>query len=124
MPQYGEKEYWDTRYSQQKEKTFDWLENWEALKPVVEKLITPESRILMLGWGNALISQEMYDDGYEHITNMDISPVVIEDMKERNLDRQNMVWEVMDVMSMEYKDESFDIAIDKSTIDALLWGNN
>ena len=49
MPQYGEKEYWDTRYSQQKEKTFDWLENWEALKPVVEKLITPESRILMLG---------------------------------------------------------------------------
>jgi SAM-dependent methyltransferase len=124
MPQYGEKEYWDTRYSQQKEKTFDWLENWEALKPVVEKLINPESRILMLGWGNALISQEMYDDGYEHITNMDISPVVIEDMKERNLDRQNMVWEVMDVMNMEYKDESFDIAIDKSTIDALLWGNN
>ena len=62
----------------------------------------------------------MYDDGYEHITNMDISPVVIEDMKERNLDRPNMVWEVMDVMNMEYKDESFDIAIDKSTIDALL----
>lgn len=77
----------------------------------------------MLGWGNALISQEMYDDGYEHITNIDISPVVIEDMKERNKDRPNMTWEVMDVMNMTYDDETFDIAIDKSTIDALLWGN-
>lgn len=64
----------------------------------------------------------MYDDGYEHITNIDISPVVIEDMKERNLERTNMTWEVMDVMNMTYDDETFDIAIDKSTIDALLWG--
>ena len=77
----------------------------------------------MLGCGNALISQEMYDDGYQNITNIDISQVVIDDMKERNVDRPNMTWEVMDVMKMSYEDNTFDIAIDKSTIDALLCGN-
>jgi SAM-dependent methyltransferase len=120
MPQYGEPDYWDKRYSQQKHKTFDWLENWESLKPLLEPILTPESSILMLGCGNALISQEMYDDGYQNITNIDISQVVIDDMKERNVDRPNMTWEVMDVMKMSYEDNTFDIAIDKSTIDALL----
>uniref|UniRef100_A0A7S3JJ88 Methyltransferase type 11 domain-containing protein n=1 Tax=Euplotes harpa TaxID=151035 RepID=A0A7S3JJ88_9SPIT len=66
----------------------------------------------------------MYDDGYENIYNMDISSVVIETMAERNKERTKMSWEVMDVMNMTYEDEFFDIAIDKSTIDALLCGSH
>lgn len=34
-----------------------------------------------------------------------------------------MKWDVMDIREMSYRDESFDIIIDKSTIDALLCGN-
>jgi len=30
----------------------------------------------------------------------------------------------MDVRDIKYPDNFFDLAIDKSTIDALLWGNN
>lgn len=123
MPQYGEPDYWDKRYSNQKEKTFDWLENWESLKPIIWNLIDKDSKILMLGWGNALLSQDMYDDGYKNIHNIDISSVVIDNMRERNLERSEMTWEVMDVTNMSYQDETFDIAIDKSTIDALLCGD-
>ena len=64
----------------------------------------------------------MYDEGYRNIWNMDISSVVIEQMRERNSERGEMVWEVMDVREMRYEDAFFDIAIDKSTIDALLCG--
>ncbi|CAI2377817.1 unnamed protein product [Moneuplotes crassus] len=124
MPQYGEPDYWDKRYSNQKEKTFDWLENWASLKPTVEKLIDKDARILMLGCGNALISQEMYDDGYKNIANIDISSVCIENMKERNFERSEMTWEVMDVTDIKYDDQTFDLAIDKSTIDALLCGDD
>ena len=45
-------------------------------------------------------------------------------MKERNKDRKKMVYEVMDVCDLKYPDNFFDIAIDKSTIDAILCGDN
>ena len=38
----------------------------------------------------------MYDDGYELIHNVDISSVVIKQMRERNKDRVKMTYEVMD----------------------------
>lgn len=45
-------------------------------------------------------------------------------MKERNKERAEMKYEVMDVRDIKYPDHYFDIAIDKSTIDALLCGDN
>ena len=84
-------------------------------------MIKKDSKICILGCGNAEFSEDMYESGYEHIHNIDISQVVIDQMKLRNKDKANMEWQVMDVTDMkEFEDESFDIAIDKSTIDALL----
>ena len=66
----------------------------------------------------------MYDEGYKHITNNDISPICIKSMKRRNDKvRPMMKWDVMDIREMSYRDESFDLIIDKSTIDALLCGS-
>lgn len=45
-------------------------------------------------------------------------------MRDRNKDRKGMTYEVMDVCNLSYPDNFFDIAIDKSTIDALLCGDN
>lgn len=46
-------------------------------------------------------------------------------MRERNKHRVGMLYEVMDCTSMtEIADSSIDIVIDKSTIDALLCGDN
>ena len=120
MPNYGDPKYWDKRYKDQEDTTFDWLEDWESLKSIIGQLITKESKILILGCGNAEFSEDMYDAGYENITNIDISPVVIDQMESRNEDRKKMKWEVMDCTDMQYESETYDIAIDKSTIDALL----
>ncbi len=37
--------------------------------------------------------------------------------------RPNMKWDVMDCRDLKYNDETFDLIIDKSTIDALLCGD-
>lgn len=37
MPNYGDAKYWDDRYTQQKNTTFDWLEGWDDLKDLIEK---------------------------------------------------------------------------------------
>jgi EEF1A lysine methyltransferase 4 len=95
------------------------------LKSFLKEYIPTDSKILILGCGNARFSEDMYDDGYHNIYNNDISSVVINQMAERNKDREGMKYEVMDVCDMaKYEDGFFDIAIDKSTIDALLCGNN
>ena len=124
MPNYGDPKYWDKRYREQEDTTFDWLEDYNSLKDLIADHVNKDARILILGWGNAEFSEEMYDDGYQNIHNMDISTVVIEQMVKRNTERPEMKWEVMDVWDMAYEDDYFDIAIDKSTIDALLCGDN
>ena len=80
----------------------------------------------MLGCGNSELSEQMYDAGYTKITNIDISSVVIEQMAERSrLSRPEMKFLVGDVTDLHmYADSSFDILIDKSTIDALLCGED
>ena len=72
------------------------LEDYYSLKPLVEKICTKQSKILMLGCGNSstlllvsiliilALSEDMYLNGYENIYNIDISPVVIEQMRKRN----------------------------------------
>ena len=82
--------------------------------------------ILILGCGNADFSAELYDEGYENITNVDISSVVIQQMMDKNKDeRPKMKWVVMDITDMaEFDTDSYDLAIDKSTIDALLCGDD
>eukprot|EP00347_Sterkiella_histriomuscorum_P015715 403355957 len=138
MPNYGDPGYWDQRYKEQDGTVFDWLEDYEAIEPLLEDLFVNRDdysesntswraniKILNLGCGNSILSEEMYDKGYHQIYNIDISPVVIEQMAKRNaIQRPELQWEVMDVRDLKYQTHTFDLIIDKSTIDALLCGDN
>lgn len=85
MPNYGDAKYWEDRYKAQTETTFDWLEDYETLKPLIENLNIDKdsSKTLILGCGNAEFSEQMAMDGYKNIYNIDIAKNVIEAMKER-----------------------------------------
>ena len=125
MPNYGDKKYWVERYDEQNGTTFDWLEDYESIKPILENLkIKKESRILNVGCGNSEFSEKMFDEGFNHNYNIDICQNVIDFMKSRNKDKKGLHFDVMDVCDMTYKDETFDLIIDKSTIDALLCGDH
>ena len=38
MPNYGDKNYWIQRYEEQNGTTFDWLEDYESVKPILKNL--------------------------------------------------------------------------------------
>ena len=121
MPNYGDKNYWEERYDEQSGTTFDWLEDYESIKPILDNLgIKKEYRILNVGCGNSEFSEKMYDEGFTHNYNIDICQNVIDFMNTRNKGKKGLHFDVMDVCEMAYKDETFDLIIDKSTIDALL----
>ena len=126
MPNYGDITYWEQRYKDSEYTTFDWLENYPTLKEIIISLNIPKEtgKILNLGCGNSEFSENMYDDGYHNIKNIDISQNVIKLMTERSKDRPEMTYEVMDVRDIKYESNFFDLAIDKSTIDALLCGDD
>ena len=85
---YGDPTYWDNRYKLQENTTFEWLEDYESIKPILEDLKLDKSiiKILIPGCGNSELSISMYNDGYTNIENIDISSVVIENMKSKYKD--------------------------------------
>ncbi|GJE98572.1 S-adenosyl-L-methionine-dependent methyltransferase [Phanerochaete sordida] len=121
--EYGTKEYWDKRYSQESEdSSFDWFKKYEDIADLIREVIPDKSsRILMLGCGNSTLSEDMYDDGYKNIVNADYSGILIEKMRHKHEEtRPEMTWHEMDVRDLKFDSESMDVAIDKGTMDAMM----
>ncbi|KAM0922002.1 hypothetical protein ACQ4PT_006473 [Festuca glaucescens] len=128
---FGAAAYWDARYSSPstggkgRGGFFDWYQAYPALRPILRACVPTSSRVLMLGCGNSLLSEDMVKDGYEDIVNMDISSVVIEQMKEKHMDVPQLTYMQMDVRDMSlFADGSFDCVIDKGTLDAMMCGDD
>lgn len=120
---YGNAKYWDERYDRYS--PFDWLMGYDHFKSQgLTEFMQNDDNILMIGCGSAAFSQEMYDDGYNSIHNIDLSPVVIQQMSEANVDRHSMTWTVMNCTELSFDDETFDVAFDKSTMDCIFCCDN
>jgi hypothetical protein len=121
---FGSGQYWEQKYAREKGETYDWYAGWEDTANdgrtlggvVVSKLGPKDSRILVVGAGNSDMSKRLFDAGYTNLVNIDIAESVINEMKARH---PEMEWQTMDATSMTYEDASFDLVIDKGTIDAV-----
>eukprot|EP00163_Fabomonas_tropica_P012536 TRINITY_DN23861_c0_g1_i1.p2 TRINITY_DN23861_c0_g1~~TRINITY_DN23861_c0_g1_i1.p2 ORF type:complete len:208 (-),score=59.36 TRINITY_DN23861_c0_g1_i1:121-744(-) len=121
MAQYGKKSYWDERYTKDPE-PFDWYQRYAGIKHIIEDRVKESDNILMVGAGNSSLTEDMYEDGYTNITNIDISPVVVKQMQERVADLQGVSYVVMDCTTLDFGSAYFDVAIDKGCSDSLLCG--
>lgn len=126
--QFSQKSYWEARYSSTdpNEQDFDWFKTYTDLQPLFDQLIPDRSsRILMLGCGNSTLSPSMCSAGYTRIVNIDYSTACINRMSNRFPDQ---TWLEMDITQLESPsnlsmlggEHSFDIALDKGTMDALM----
>ncbi|MBA0647811.1 hypothetical protein Goklo_015628 [Gossypium klotzschianum] len=78
---YGEPWYWDNRYAHESA-PFDWYQKYPALASLIHLYVPHRhERILVVGCGNSVFSEDMVNDGYEDVVNVDISSVVIEAMQ-------------------------------------------
>ena len=121
MAQYGKSECWEERYTRDPE-PFDWYQRWAGLKDILLEYVTTQNTILMLGAGNSRLSEEMYEEGFHNITNIDSSLVVTKAMQEKYREKPGMTYVQMDGRAMELPDQKFNICIDKATLDSVLCG--
>mmetsp|Transcript_5468 Transcript_5468/g.11169 ORF Transcript_5468/g.11169 Transcript_5468/m.11169 type:complete len:321 (-) Transcript_5468:29-991(-) len=123
---YGKSNFWDGRYMKNEE-VFEWYHDYAALHKIISRYIDPEMSILHAGCGNSELCEHMVDDGYEKITNIDFSRVVIDQMKEKYGEGENcslgedVIFHQMDFTDMqgEYEDKIYEAVIDKAAMDAL-----
>lgn len=124
MAKYSTVAYWNERYTNEND-PFDWYQRWTGVRLVFDNALQGEKKILHLGCGNSRMAEEMLEDhkNQEH-TNIDISEVVIRKMVDKYKGRPNMQFIHMDALRMTFPAGSFDVAIDKATLDTILCADN
>jgi ubiquinone/menaquinone biosynthesis C-methylase UbiE len=128
---YSKQEYWDRRYETEPE--YDWFKTvypscLEAVCKVAHELREKHNRpirVLHLGTGNSRLVADVAMELKEAVSQVavDYSPVVIERMASTYCEVPNVSWAVGDVRDLRRVQgcdlESFDLVIDKGTMDAL-----
>mmetsp|Transcript_23577 Transcript_23577/g.35415 ORF Transcript_23577/g.35415 Transcript_23577/m.35415 type:complete len:263 (-) Transcript_23577:182-970(-) len=121
--QYAKAAFWDSRYMRNPE-VFEWYHPYDAFVDIFEMFMDKGDEILNIGCGNSEMSAEMALEGYDWVTNIDHSKVVIEQMKEKYADDlPDMPWYYMDAAKLRFPDNTFDIVLDKGCMDSMLCGN-
>lgn len=110
-----DQDFWDMKYATTPEAQ-EWLLGYSDIAKFFKATVkNQESKILIVGCGDAPFSADLYAAGYRNITNVDNSSVCIEKMSKRH---PEMSWLVADAASMDcIDDESFGVVIEKSLID-------
>lgn len=67
------------------------------------------SQILVVGCGNSELSEHLYDVGYRHLTNIDISETVV----------NHLTFQKVDATQTPNEDESYQATLDKGTLDTM-----
>lgn len=65
------------------------------------------------------LSEELYAEGVENIVNIDYSEPVITAMRQRTGHLPHMQWHTMDMRSLAFTTDSFDVVLDKGSLDAV-----
>ncbi|XP_065666672.1 EEF1A lysine methyltransferase 4 isoform X2 [Hydra vulgaris] len=116
--EYEKKDYWDKRF--ESEITYEWFAGYSSFKHYLKKDIYITDKILVLGCGNSSLSEELYKDGYQNIINIDYSKIVIDKMSEHYKHCPLMSWLVMDIFDLKFDSLSFDVVIEKGTLDSFM----
>jgi len=132
---YGNPQYWEKKYAEgQFGEKYDWYAAWDSvgetgrsLGEAVLSVMPPAAsapRVLVVGAGNSDMSSRLYASGFKSITNIDVSATVIGEMQQKYpaAEYPGMEWAAMDARKMAFEDQTFDVAVDKGTLDAVAAG--
>lgn len=118
--EFSTKEYWERFFQLQGKDSFEWYGEFHHIFVYLRDL-PKDADILVIGCGNSGFSARMYDAGYHNIVNLDFATLIIEEMRQKNLSRSEMIWVEGDMTNMHiFSDHRFDVILDKGALDALV----
>ncbi|KAG9493835.1 hypothetical protein GDO78_001617 [Eleutherodactylus coqui] len=120
---YKERQYWDSRYRQEERLSaggHEWFGAYCDFAPLLRRELLPGSRGLVLGCGTSSLSAALHNEGVRPLVSIDYSPVCIKEMAQRHANVPDMSWMVMDARHLQLPDGTFDLVIEKGTLDAMM----
>ncbi|NXG65780.1 EFMT4 methyltransferase, partial [Hemiprocne comata] len=72
------------------------------------------------GCGNSALSHDLHELGYTDVTSIDFSPACIAAMRARYAHCPGLRWAVMDIRALAFPDATFDLVLEKGTLDVLM----
>ena len=120
---FGSHEFWENRYINQTQ-PFEWYFDWKYAEQEVSPFVKNKDLALIIGCGNSEMSSELQQKDVKMIVSIDVSKTVISQMAEKYKENKNLLWYEMDCTDMSFKDELFDVVLDKGTFDAIFCGDN
>ena len=128
--------YWEERYGRDvagggdgggEAFEFEWYVGWESISSLVMgalHLSPARARVLEVGCGSSRLALDMaLEGGFENITAIDFAEEAISEQRRiaaKEHAKDAVRFQVEDATAMSYKDESFDVVIDKATLDTLM----
>ncbi|MEQ2180331.1 eEF1A lysine and N-terminal methyltransferase [Goodea atripinnis] len=104
--EFSSADYWERFFKKRGERAFEWYGDYNKLCGILHKYIK--------------LQDKLYDVGYKHLTNIDISETVVAHMNQRNAERRpDLTFHQVDATQTPYEDASFQAALDKGTLDAV-----
>lgn len=117
---YGDKYYWEARYIMDPE-CFEWYQDPENLKPILNELVDKEGRVLIVGNGTSKLPAVVTENGCESCEVIDFAQSAVKRMRKQNKEIENIKCKVMDVTDMQYGEGEFQAVIDKACLDTVLY---
>ncbi|XP_078466796.1 eEF1A lysine and N-terminal methyltransferase isoform X1 [Lampetra fluviatilis] len=110
--------YWERFFERRGDDAFEWYGSYEELAGLLRRYVKPSDQVLVVGCGNSELSERVHDAGLaKSVVSVDVSETAIRVMRER---RPDLDFRVMDVTAMDFDDGSFQVVLDKGTLDALM----
>ena len=69
--------FWDDFYKAETE-PFEWYHPYAMIRGIIRRFAAEDDLVIHLGCGNSRLCEDMVNDGYNNIMNIDFSPVVTE----------------------------------------------
>ncbi|KAF2363342.1 S-adenosyl-L-methionine-dependent methyltransferase [Trinorchestia longiramus] len=118
--EFGSKDYWNSFFAGRGTDPFEWYGQYSDLCGLLHTYIRPADRLLVAGCGNSTLGADLYSLGYKNITNVDVSEVVVRQMRARYQDScPDMVWCHDDLTASSFCSDAFTCVLDKGTLDAI-----
>uniref|UniRef100_A0A1I7YYS4 Methyltranfer_dom domain-containing protein n=1 Tax=Steinernema glaseri TaxID=37863 RepID=A0A1I7YYS4_9BILA len=118
VDEFAEPEYWEK--FNKRTNNFEWYGSFADLRQNLSRYLKPSYKYLQIGCGNSNLASDMYDEGFKDIMSIDIDEKSIKLQRTKNSKRSGLSFEQCSVDKISAGDKSFNVVIDKGTLDALM----
>ena len=123
-PDYHSADYWNSRYKGGAMSNFAWYCGLDALKPLLSPLLADASSVLEIGCGDCPLARELRADGFAgELVAVDYAAACVRELRaeqQRRPPAARVRYDEADARALAYRAASFDLVLDKGTVDATL----